>query len=59
MEEIVDSLASREELFQRLYLVRLMREKASLLRKWEKKGNPRLQKVLEIAGKLNMELTYK
>lgn len=59
MEDTVDSLASRDELFQRLYLLRLMREKASLLRRWEKKGNPRLQKVTEIAGKLNLELTYK
>ena len=59
LEDTVDALASRDELFQRLYLLRLMREKASLLRRWEKKGNPRLQKVTEIAGKLNLELTYK
>ena len=34
LEEIVDSLDARDEHFQRLYLIRLMNEKASLLRKW-------------------------
>ncbi|WP_295807811.1 type III-B CRISPR module RAMP protein Cmr6 [uncultured Victivallis sp.] len=60
LEDTVDSLASRDELFQRLYLQRLMRQKASLLRRWENnKNNLRWQKVVEIAGKLNLELTYK
>ena len=59
LEDTVDSLASRDELFQRLYLIRLTKEKAKVMRRWEKKGDSRLQQVLEIAGKLNMELTYK
>ncbi|MBS5532357.1 type III-B CRISPR module RAMP protein Cmr6 [bacterium] len=59
LEEIVDSLDARDEHFQRLYLIRLMNEKASLLRKWEKKGNPRLKTVQKIAEKLNLELIYR
>ena len=59
LEEIVDSLDARDEHFQRLYLIRLMNEKASLLRKWEKKANPRLKTVQKIAEKLNLELIYR
>lgn len=58
LENAIDSLNSRDEIFQRLYLSRLMHEKASLLRKWEKKGNPHLKTIQAIARKINLELAY-
>lgn len=58
LESAVDSLNSRDEVFQRLYLYRLMHEKASLLRRWEKNGNPRLKTIQAIARKINQELAY-
>ena len=47
---------SDSEECQKIYLERMIKASASLIRKWKKKGNPKFEQIDELAQKFGMEL---